>query len=107
MPEAKSNVKTTNQAGQSDVGTGAVAGMYTAPNFMQEANKQAKQNEINQLAVNQKNLTPETKYYVKAYAVNEKGTVLSAEKSFITKQDPGGSSFDTGGFDEENDWDKK
>lgn len=55
MPEAKSNVKTTNQAGQSDVGTGAVAGMYTAPNFMQEANKQAKQNEINQLAVNQKN----------------------------------------------------
>ena len=59
------------------------------------------------LAVNQKNLTPETKYYVKAYAVNEKGTVMSAEKTFITNQDPGGSSFGTGGFDEENDWDKK
>ena len=58
------------------------------------------------LAVNQKNLTPETQYYVKAYAVNEKGTVLSAEMSFITKQDPGGSSFDTDGFDQENDWDK-
>jgi len=58
------------------------------------------------LYVNQKNLSPETKYYVKAYAVNEKGIVLSEEVVFTTKQDPGGSSFETGGFEEENDWDK-
>ena len=54
IPETKNEVKSVNNAEQSKVGTGAVAWMYTAPNFLQEANNRIKQNELNQLAVNQK-----------------------------------------------------
>ena len=55
---------------------------------------------------NQKELSPETKYYVKAYAINEKGVAMSDEVSFTTAKDPGGSGFETGGFDKEEDWDQ-
>lgn len=55
---------------------------------------------------NQKGLQPETRYYVRAYVINEKGVAMSDEVGFTTSKDPGGSGFDTGGFDKENDWDK-
>lgn len=59
------------------------------------------------LTENLKELSPETTYYVKAYAINEKGITLSDETVFTTSRDPGGSSMGTGGFENENNWDKQ
>ena len=50
-------------------------------------------------------LTPETTYYVRAYAVNEKGTAFGEEVSFTTKAEPEGSSIETDGYNEEKQWD--
>lgn len=53
-------------------------------------------------------LLPNTTYYVRAYATNEKGTTFSDNFSFTTKEEPEGSSFDVDeGYGVENDWDKK
>ena len=50
-------------------------------------------------------LEPLTKYYVRAFVTNEKGTVYSTQTEFTTKEKSDGSDFDMGGFDgEDNDW---
>lgn len=50
-------------------------------------------------------LDPSTKYYVRAYAVNEKGIAYGAQTSFTTLDKSDGSDFDMGGFEgDENDW---
>lgn len=50
-------------------------------------------------------LTPETEYYVRAYATNEAGTVYSEPVSFTTKEAPQGSKIELNDFPEESDWD--
>lgn len=52
-------------------------------------------------------LTPETTYYVRAFATNEKGTSYGDVISFTTPQKPAGSEITAGGYDEENNWDKQ
>lgn len=53
-------------------------------------------------------LLPNTTYYIRAFATNEKGTAFGEESSFTTKEEPEGSSIEVdGGYDSENDWDKK
>lgn len=52
------------------------------------------------------NLQPETKYYVRAYATNEKGTAYGEETVFTTKTDPGQTDIDKDGFGDEKDWSK-
>ena len=50
-------------------------------------------------------LEPLTKYYVRAFVTNEKGTVYSTQTEFTTKEKSDGSDFDMGGFEgEDNDW---
>lgn len=50
-------------------------------------------------------LEPLTKYYVRAYVTNEKGTTYGAQTEFTTKEKSDGSDFDMGGFEgEDNDW---
>lgn len=50
-------------------------------------------------------LAPLTKYYVRAYVTNEKGTSYSVQTEFTTKEKSDGSDFDMGGFEgEDNDW---
>lgn len=52
-------------------------------------------------------LLPNTTYYVKAYATNEKGTAFSEDFCFTTNKKPEGSSFEINeGYGNENDWDK-
>ena len=52
-------------------------------------------------------LLPNTTYYVRAYATNEKGTTFSDDLSFTTNEDPEGSSIEVDeGYGTENDWDK-
>ena len=50
-------------------------------------------------------LSPQTTYYVRAYAVNEKGTAFSKEFSFTTKEEPEGSSIEVDDFNEDIQWD--
>lgn len=50
-------------------------------------------------------LTPQTLYYVRAYAVNEAGTVYGDVASFTTKEAPQGSKIEVEDFPEESDWD--
>jgi hypothetical protein len=52
-------------------------------------------------------LSPKTTYYVRAYAVNEKGVNFSEETSFTTDDEPEGSNIETGGYDEEHNWNKQ
>ena len=52
-------------------------------------------------------LTPETTYYVRAFATNEKGTSYGDVLSFTTPQNPEGSDITAGGYDEEHNWDKQ
>lgn len=53
-------------------------------------------------------LLPNTTYYIRAFATNEKGTAFGEESSFTTKEEPEGSSIEVDeGYDHENDWDKK
>ena len=52
-------------------------------------------------------LLPNTTYYVRAYATNEKGTTFSDDLSFTTNEEPEGSSIEVDeGYGTENDWDK-
>lgn len=52
-------------------------------------------------------LLPNTTYYVRAYATNEKGTTFSDDLSFTTNEEPEGSSIEVDeGYGVENDWDK-
>lgn len=50
-------------------------------------------------------LSPQTTYYVRAYATNEKGTAFSKELVFTTKEEPDGSSIEVDGFGQEKQWD--
>lgn len=50
-------------------------------------------------------LRSSTTYYVRAYAVNEKGTAYGEEMSFTTEESPGRSDIDADDFKPEVDWD--
>ena len=50
-------------------------------------------------------LRASTTYYVRAYAVNEKGTAYGEEISFTTEESPGQSDVDADDFTPEVDWD--
>ena len=50
-------------------------------------------------------LTPNTTYYVRAYASNEKGTAFSEQVEFRTKEKPEDSSFEIGDFGDVQEWD--
>lgn len=50
-------------------------------------------------------LSPQTLYYVRAYATNEAGTVYGEVASFTTKEAPQGSKIEVNDFPEESDWD--
>ena len=52
-------------------------------------------------------LAPETTYYVRAYATNEKGTAYGAELAITTQADPGNTDIDRGEFGDENNWNVK
>lgn len=47
-------------------------------------------------------LSPNTTYYVRAYATNEKGTGLGEEFSFTTEEEPEGSNIETEGFEKDD-----
>ena len=51
-------------------------------------------------------LIPETTYYVRAYAINEKGATLGKEASFTTSKEPDGNDVTIGGYGDDKDWDK-
>ena len=51
-------------------------------------------------------LTPETTYYVRAFATNEKGTALGKETTFTTSKEPEGNDVNIGGYGDDNNWDK-
>lgn len=51
-------------------------------------------------------LTPNTTYYVRAYATNEKGTSFGNEVSFKTAEEPSGTNVDINDFGNEQDWSK-
>lgn len=59
------------------------------------------------LSIRANELSPKTTYYVRAYAINEKGVNFSEEVSFTTEEEPEGSSIETGGYGEEHNWDKQ
>lgn len=51
-------------------------------------------------------LLPNTIYYVRAYATNEKGTAFSEDFCFTTKEEPEGSNIEVDeGYENENNWD--
>ena len=51
-------------------------------------------------------LIPETTYYVRAFATNEKGTTLGKETTFTTSKEPEGNDVGIGGYGDDNNWDK-
>ena len=51
-------------------------------------------------------LMPETTYYVRAFATNEKGTALGKETSFTTSKEPEGNDVQVGDYGEDNNWDE-
>lgn len=52
-------------------------------------------------------LTPETTYYVRAFATNEKGTAYGESLTFTTPAKHPGTDISAGGYDDENNWDKQ
>ena len=58
------------------------------------------------LSVKVSTLMPETKYYVRAYATNEKGTTLGMETSFTTSKEPTGNDVGLDDYGDDKDWDK-
>ena len=48
---------------------------------------------------------PETKYYVRAYATNEKGTTLGKETSFTTAKEPTGNDVGLDDYGDDKNWD--
>ena len=57
------------------------------------------------LTANVSTLDPETTYYVRAYATNEKGTAYSTEIAFTTKQKPKDTDINIDGYPDDSDWD--
>lgn len=57
-----------------------------------------------QLSIRTSELIPQTTYYVRAYATNEKGTAFGEQQTFTTNEEPKGSDFDKGDFGDEKDW---
>lgn len=52
-------------------------------------------------------LTPQTTYYVRAFATNEKGTAYGEQLTFTTTEKAPDTDITAGGYDEENNWDKQ
>ena len=77
----------------------------TNPNPGTTNHKITVQNTTGDINVHINELTSETTYYVRAYAVNEKGVAFGEEVSFTTKVEPEGSSIETDGYNEEKQWD--
>jgi hypothetical protein len=61
---------------------------------------------VTTLSKRTKELTPNTTYYVRAYATNEKGTAYGQQYSFQTHENSGTTDIGRDGFDDEKDWDK-
>lgn len=57
---------------------------YSTSPFPTVSDKKLSCGKVTSLTKKATGLTPETKYYVRAYAMNEKGTAYSAENSFTT-----------------------
>ncbi|MBR0038351.1 MAG: carboxypeptidase regulatory-like domain-containing protein [Bacteroidales bacterium] len=56
------------------------------------------------LSVKISTLLPETTYYVRAYATNEKGTTLGEQVTFTTAAEPAGNDVDFDDYGEDKDW---
>ena len=69
-------------------------------------NHKASCGKTSDLSVKVSTLTPETKYYVRAYATNEKGTTLGKETSFTTTKEPTGNDVGLDDYGDDNNWDK-
>ena len=76
----------------------------TSPNPSM-SNHKASCGKTNDLSVKISTLTPETKYYVRAYATNEKGTTLGQETSFTTTKEPTGNDVGLDDYGDDKNWD--
>ncbi len=52
-----------------------------------------------------KSLTPQTQYYIRAYAINEAGTSYSEEVTFTTQEAPKGTEIGRDEYPEDTNWD--
>ena len=76
----------------------------TSPNPSM-SNHKASCGKTSDLSVKISTLTPETKYYVRAYATNEKGTTLGNETSFTTTKEPTGNDVGLDDYGDDKNWD--
>ena len=70
------------------------------------SNHKASCGKTSDLSIKVSTLTPETTYYVRAYATNEKGTTLGAEATFTTSKEPTGNDVGLDDYGDDNNWDK-
>jgi hypothetical protein len=76
----------------------------TSPNPSM-SNHKASCGKSNDLSTKISTLMPETKYYVRAYATNEKGTALGKETSFTTAKEPTGNDVGLDDYGDDKNWD--